>query len=200
MENSKTKRLCALFGSPVRDGSSSRLHESFLSRCAGVEVLRFDISSMNIRPCTGCLVCSDGRACSIDDDMTLIYDAVSGSGYLSFSYPLYFSSMPGPFKNFIDRCNLLWQRNRLGLYPAAGQKGVIFATAGSVYRDMFSPSITVVSHLMNSLGGRLDRENSICIGGLDSSEGLNKYNELLSEPCIFDRAALSFLTDMTKKI
>lgn len=155
---------------------------------------------MNIHPCTGCLVCSDGRACSIDDDMSAVYDAVSHSEYLSFSYPLYFSSMPGPFKNLIDRCNLLWQRRRLGLYPASGQKGVIFAAAGSVYRDMFTPSMTVISHLMNSLGGKLDRGNSLCLGGLDSSEGRKAYDEMLSVPDILERAAVSFLADTTKKI
>jgi multimeric flavodoxin WrbA len=148
---------------------------------------------MNIQPCTGCLCCADGKACSLDDDMLSVYDAVTASEYLSFSFPLYFSSMPGPFKNFIDRCNLLWQQNRLGLYPALGQRGIVFATGGSVYREMFSPSMTVISHLMNSLGGKLDRDSSICLGGLDSCEGRRVYDDILSVPDLLSRTAASFL-------
>lgn len=88
-------------------------------------------------------------------------------------------------KNVIDRCNLLWQRKQLGLYPASGQKGMIFSAAGSQYRDMFKPSMTVISHLMNSIGGSLDRDLSLCVSGTDSEEGKKRYEQLLFSPQTF---------------
>ena len=132
--------------------------------------------------------------------MDRVYDAIARSEYLSFSYPLYFSSMPGPLKNLIDRCNLLWVRNRLGRYPVSGQRGIAFASAGSEYRDMFTPSLTVISHLMNSLGGRLDRGNSVCLGGLDTEKGRAAYEQLLSDSETLSSAVVSFLSGTSKKV
>lgn len=108
--------------------------------------------------------------------------------------------MPGPLKNLIDRCNLLWMRRRMGLAAKSEQKGLVIATAGSVYRDMFTPSMTVISHLMNSLGGRLDREQSIGVPGLDSAEGRDACERLCSDKAELSLRAASFLETDAKKI
>lgn len=132
--------------------------------------------------------------------MMLIYEALECCSHVSFSFPLYFSSMPGPLKNLIDRCNLLWMRRRLNAAAPAQQKGIVIATAGSVYRDMFNPSMTVVSHLMNSFKGKLDRESSICIPGLDTAEGISAYEQLISDKAELTRRADAFLGTDAKKI
>lgn len=165
-----------------------------------MRIERFHVYSMDIRPCTGCLGCSDGKGCVIRDDMIPVYDALTRGSFITFSFPLYFSSMPGPLKNLIDRCNLLWMRRRLGLYPSSGQKGLVIATAGSVYRDMFNPSLTVISHLMNSLGGGLDRENSLLMPGMDSADGKAAYDARLSDAAECARRAGSFLSGDIKKV
>lgn len=132
--------------------------------------------------------------------MPRIYDSLSRCSHITFSFPLYFSSIPGPLKNLIDRCNLLWMRHRTGILSPSGQKGLVIATAGSVYRDMFNPSMTVISHLMNSLGGKLDRESSICVSGLDTEAGRGAYERLCSDRAELVCRAVSFLGTDAKKI
>jgi len=113
--------------------------------------------------------------------MHLIYDALRCADIITFSFPLYFSSMPSQMKAVIDRCELLWQEKRRGAVSAPSRTGMAFITAGSSYKNMFLPSITVLSHLMNSLGGTLDREHSILVDALDSPEGRKKYDEIIGD-------------------
>jgi multimeric flavodoxin WrbA len=111
--------------------------------------------------------------------MDQIYKSVLESEFISFSFPLYFSSIPGPLKTVIDRFQPFWELSRQGLYPTKGQSGVAFVTAGSEYKEMFTPSQTILRHLMNSINGSFDKEKSIFCAGLDTEEGMANYQKVL---------------------
>jgi hypothetical protein len=89
--------------------------------------------------------------------------------------------MPGPLKSVIDRFQPFWELARQGLYPAKGQSGRAFVTAGSDYKEMFSPSQTILRHLMNSINGSFDRERSVFCADLDTDEGIAAYQKILGE-------------------
>ncbi|HEY1406047.1 MAG TPA: flavodoxin family protein, partial [Spirochaetota bacterium] len=163
-------KIAAFFGSPRKNGFSSRLHEAVLS-AAHDQVRRFYIHEMKILPCTGCGHCRSQISCIHNDDMNEIYDAVLSSSILSFSFPLYFSSIPGPLKTMIDRFQPFWEAARREEYPACGQTASVFITAGSRYKDMFLPSTTIIRHLMNSIHGTFSSERSIYCSNLDGEDG-----------------------------
>ena len=115
--------------------------------------------------------------------MTHVYEAIRGAQLVVFSSPLYFSSLPSQMKAVIDRCQLLWSEARRGAYPAKNQTGMALLTAGSEYKDMFTGSLAVLRHLMNSLGGRLSGQRILC-PGLDSCEGRDNFSRLLEGPAL----------------
>jgi multimeric flavodoxin WrbA len=117
--------------------------------------------------------------------MNQLYSAITSADLVSFSFPLYFSSLPGSMKNAVDRCNLLWQRKRLGLYSGDRQQGIFFCTAGSEYHDMFSPSVSVLSHFMNSIGGKLRKDLCLTVPGMDTEAGKKYFETLLLDRVSF---------------
>jgi len=113
--------------------------------------------------------------------MSLIIESVLSSDVITFSFPLYFSSIPGPMKTMIDRFQVLWEASRRGEYPVKDQRGLAFVTAGSEYSGMFAPSTTILRHLMNSLGGSFCVDESILCPGLDTDKGLASYRKILED-------------------
>jgi multimeric flavodoxin WrbA len=166
----------AVFGSPRKNGFSSRLHEAYLSAAHG-EVRRFYIENMDIHPCNGCLCCAESFRCVYQDSMNDFFDALRPASIVTFSFPLYFSAMPGSVKTMIDRFQPLWEESRIGKPSCRpGIDGRAFITAGSAYRNMFQPSITILRHLLHSIGGQFNRNDSIFCKNLDSAGGVEIFN------------------------
>jgi multimeric flavodoxin WrbA len=144
-------------------------------------VYRRYIPEMNITPCTGCLSCAKTGSCVFHDDMTDLISDIAASSLVTFSFPLYFTSLPGPLKNMIDRLQPVWQENRL---PAAEKReralsSIAFITAGSSYNDMFGPSVRILSHAVKTLGGSFDREHSVFCENTDSPDSPYLYKKAL---------------------
>ncbi len=161
------KRALAIYGSPRRDGVTSRLHDAFLSGLAGVEVTALRAYELDIRPCTDCGSCRDEFACVHRDGMSGLYAALRDCDLLSISSPLYFSSPPAPLKAFIDRCQVFWE---LGLRePGAlrGKRGFFIAAGAGDYAGMFEPSVTVIRHYFNTLGCEFREEDFLLVRGTD---------------------------------
>jgi multimeric flavodoxin WrbA len=182
LQESKTNiDICAFFGSPRADGYSSKMHEAFLSKAHNKVVRRFHIYEMKINPCMGCHFCKKNLSCYQKDDMSEIYDTVKSSNLLTFSFPLYFSSIPGPMKTMIDRFQLLWEESNRGIYPLKNQRAMSFISAGSEYKDMLLPSVKILTHLMNSIEGEYLRDESFLCNGLDKENGNEKFKRILSD-------------------
>lgn len=140
---------------------------------------------MNVHHCTGCLACKKTGICIFNDDMTKLIADISDSSFVTLSFPLYFTSLPGPLKNVIDRLQSVWQANRLHSSEKrqSSLSSIAFITAGSSYTDMFTPSIRILSHAVKTLGGTFDRQNSVFCENLDSDDYGALYKKAL------DRAA-----------
>ena len=103
-------KILLINGSPKGGGSNSlRLSEAFLegfrSVAGDAEIERVDLREKQIEPCRGCFCCwskTPGR-CVIDDDMAELLEKRIRADLVVWSFPLYFFSVPGPLKNFIDR-------------------------------------------------------------------------------------------------
>lgn len=100
-------KILALFSSPRPGSNSTFLLETILGEAEkkGHEVRRMDLVPMDIRPCTGCMTCwtNDERACIIDDDYSLIADAIWWADYIFMATPLYYWWVSLPLKAALDR-------------------------------------------------------------------------------------------------
>ena len=80
---------------------------------AGAEVEILDLIGKNIAPCNGCNFCADAGECSINDDMQSIYDKLEEADGVFIGTPVYFWSVSGQVKVFIDRTFALMQSGKL---------------------------------------------------------------------------------------
>lgn len=72
---------------------------------AGSEVIRNNISELNVGPCRGCFSCWSGTPgeCVIKDDMESVRPLIADSDLFVISTPVYVDGMTGPTKTFLDR-------------------------------------------------------------------------------------------------
>ena len=104
------KKILVLNGSP-KNGNSSTLTvtKAFvdgLIESGEYEVEYVNLSSLNIKPCTGCLSCwgrTAGECVIKNDDIPSFKAKVEEADIFIESYPLFFFGMPGTMKVFTDR-------------------------------------------------------------------------------------------------
>jgi multimeric flavodoxin WrbA len=113
--NSKERRMIRLLvisGSPVKESSTDTLlaeacnklrHE--LGEAASVKVDFIKLNDLKYIPCQACGKAPTPDYCFFTDDMTKLYPLVAECDCLLFGSPVYFDSVSGQAKMFIDRCN-----------------------------------------------------------------------------------------------
>lgn len=102
-------KVLVLNGSPRMERSNSlRLTHAFLEglgETCDIDIEEITVSKMNIEPCLGCLNCwkrTPGK-CFRDDDMAEAIQKYVTADLVVWSFPLYYYSLPGQLKCFLDR-------------------------------------------------------------------------------------------------
>ncbi|MBI4294683.1 MAG: flavodoxin family protein [Chloroflexi bacterium] len=98
-------RVLGISGSPRKNGNTQILLEEALAsaREAGAEAELIILQGKDIKPCDGCEACSKTGRCHINDDMQPLYDKLLETDAIIFGTPIYFFSMTGQLKVFMDR-------------------------------------------------------------------------------------------------
>lgn len=137
-------KVLLINGSPKGTNSNTlRLTEAFLEGflTASCEVTRLQLNQLDIRPCLGCFSCwskTPGQCC-IHDDMAHCLELLIESDVILWSFPLYYYSVPGALKNFIDRQlpmvlpfmdSKSENGGHFGRYTSAAKRHVILSTCG----------------------------------------------------------------------
>ena len=99
------KNVLKLSSSPRRNGNSDLLCDRFLegAKSSGHTVEKIFIKDKNINYCTGCSSCSMGKSCPQKDDMPEILEKMINADVIVMATPVYFYTMCGQMKTFIDR-------------------------------------------------------------------------------------------------
>ena len=112
--------VLGLSGSPRMGGNTEQLLYEVLrgAREAGAESRLIEIADLDISGCLHCDYCSRTGDCKINDDMRLVYDALSAADRVVIASPLHFMTVTAQLKAAIDRCQCLWARKfQLKLAP-----------------------------------------------------------------------------------
>lgn len=99
------KNVLIISSSPRKGGNSDLLCDRFAQGAleSGNNVEKVFLSSKNIGYCRGCGVCNSTHKCVQKDDMTEILDKMIKADVIVLATPVYFYSMDGQLKTFIDR-------------------------------------------------------------------------------------------------
>lgn len=100
------KNILVVSGSPRKGGNSDTLCDQFIlgAKEAGNKVEKISLREQKINYCTGCGACNDSHKCVLKDDMVKLLDKMMAADVLVLASPVYFYTIDGQMKTFIDRC------------------------------------------------------------------------------------------------
>ncbi|MCD6419013.1 flavodoxin family protein [bacterium] len=152
------KKIIGIVGSGRRNSNSERLLEAALNSAAKhhctTEII--DILDMNFSGCNECNECLKTGRCIIKDDLTQIYDRLASADGIIISAPVYFYSLPGQLKLFVDRFQALWARRYiLGIEPERERIGGLISIAGSKGKRVFDGVILPIKYFFIVQGVKL---------------------------------------------
>jgi multimeric flavodoxin WrbA len=129
-------KIAAFNGSPRVGGNIEILLAETIRPIenAGIEVARFTLNRMNIRPCQDCGGCEGTGRCVQKDDMASISDAIRQSDRFVLASPIFFFGLSAQAKTMIDRCQAFWCEKYLLKQPIPegenGRKGLLLLVGG----------------------------------------------------------------------
>jgi multimeric flavodoxin WrbA len=99
------KNVLIISASPRKNGNSDILCDRFAqgAKESGNSVEKVFLASKNIGYCRGCGVCNNTHKCVQKDDMAEILDKMVNADVIVLATPVYFYTMDGQMKTFIDR-------------------------------------------------------------------------------------------------
>lgn len=114
------KKVLILSASPRKGGNSDTLCDRFAQGATerGHKVEKVFLASQNIGYCRGCGVCNSTHKCVQRDDMAEILDKMVEADVIVLATPVYFYSMDGQMKTFIDRTVPRMVQEKLVLFMA----------------------------------------------------------------------------------
>lgn len=106
------KKVLIVSASPRKNGNSDILSEQFRKGAeeAGHEVETIIVRDLKLNYCIGCFACLKTGRCVQEDAMNDILTKMIDADDICFSTPVYYYSLSGQMKVFLDRCNPLYER------------------------------------------------------------------------------------------
>lgn len=108
------KNVLIICGSPRKDGNSDLLAAQFAKGAteSGNKVEIVYIRDQKLNYCVGCLSCLKTGRCFQQDDANSLLPKMMEADVVCFSCPVYYYSVSGQMKVFIDRMNPLYGKMR----------------------------------------------------------------------------------------
>lgn len=103
-----------IISTSLRNNSNSEILAHYFEKGAkddNNEVKFLSLKNFDLRFCSGCLSCVKTNKCIIKDDMSKVIDEISNSDVLCFATPIYYYSLSGQLKTFLDRLNPLYGKD-----------------------------------------------------------------------------------------
>jgi multimeric flavodoxin WrbA len=157
-------KAVAIYGSPRRNGNTDKLLDGFVEGLKtsarfsmGEQILNIEkiiVSNLKISPCRECRHCSIDGECIVKDEMQQIYPKMMECDLLIIASPIFFTSVSGQLKIFIDRFQRFWAlKYELGknIISETGRKGILIACAGSKPPDIFDCTKKIIRAMFDVL-------------------------------------------------
>ncbi|MHC4870643.1 MAG: flavodoxin family protein [Planctomycetota bacterium] len=164
-------KVVGITGSPRKHSISTKLLNTSLEQCRknGWDICRYNIPELNIEPCRACNSCHKTCSCIIQDAAEEIFRNIESAEFVIISSPVYFYSITGQLKVFIDRCQPVWVKRFIKKehYSAVNAPCLFISTAGnSETENLFTASKLVIKVFANTMG--LLEPDNILVADSDS--------------------------------
>lgn len=133
------KKIILVNASPRKNGNCSMAMDIIRENVVNAEVEVFTLNEKNVQPCLGCNACKmkETAFCVQKDDMAALLSRLDSCDALVIASPIYFGTVNGPAKTFLDRIYPFFNPSKENMTIATkfGKKCAILLTAGSMPRD-----------------------------------------------------------------
>lgn len=192
-------KLVAVYGSPRRDGNTDILLNKFLegvSSCGmmdqgSLKVEKIFTSNLRISPCRECGNCSKTGECVVQDEMQALYCQLIDCDFLAVASPVFFTTVSGYLKTFIDRFQRLWALKyelKRKIIVKENRKGILISTAGSEPEDIFNCTKKVMRALFDVL--YIEYSRDFLFNNTDKKGDILKNQDALQQVYDFGRKGL----------
>ncbi|MBN1755010.1 flavodoxin family protein [bacterium] len=150
----KGLKVIGIAASPRGQSNSTALLKAALKgvESQGITTRILELIKYNVLQCMGCNICVHDGKCRLVDDMYDLYPEVSAADGILFATPIYFYSLPGFAKIFIDRFQLYWVKKYvLKEKMSCRGLGAMIAVAGTKGEKVFLPSELTLKYFFDSL-------------------------------------------------
>ena len=166
------KNVIVVSSTPRVGGNSEILAKQFAegARAAGHNVEFVSVRDLGLKFCTGCMVCQKTHGdCVLKDGMAPLYQKVQNADVLAFATPVYYYSVSGQLKTFLDRLNPLYVREN------SFKEVYLLATAAEDEEAAMDGSVTAVQ-------GWIDCFDGVALKGVLRGVGLEDRGEANNSP------------------
>ena len=166
------KNILVIVGSGHVQGNTSSLTDAFIkgAKETGHHVQKI-ILNKNIQGCLGCGSCQkNAHQCVIKDDMINYYSLFNKADILVLASPLYFWSISGRLKSFIDRLYAISTNDE---YPS--KDTYLLMTCGSKGGHAFEQAVSFYHFFTNAL--KWKNQGMVLAGGCKENHIDEKYLE-----------------------
>jgi len=161
----KIIKTLILNGSPRAKGDGKYIIEKLQGQLNG-SVHVIDVYKEEFSPCIDCRYCWTNCKCSINDDMTKLYESIDTFDNIVISSPVYFSELSGPLLSYTSRFQRYYAEKYLmkdHTFEMKVKKGAVILTAGGDCRSIQRPIDTaeiILSHINTKIIGTISTMNT----------------------------------------
>jgi len=148
---SKSKKIIAFFGSPRKEGKTTKLVEQVIAgaKSAGAEVAVYYLNDEDVMGCQACYFCRKNEGCATKDKLQPIYQEIKEADGLVAGFPIYLNNICGQSKLFMDRLFPMIAADFSPRYP--GKKIVTVYSQGQPDKNLYTSAIEANDSLMKDL-------------------------------------------------
>jgi len=176
--------IVAIYGSPRRKGNTAQLLERAVqgARERGASVREFVLRDLQISPCLEIYACKKDGECAIRDDFQQVRDELLKAKGIMLASPIFFYSVTGQTKVFMDRFQSLWVKKYLIEQTPFGQwtpkrKGYFISVGATKGKKLFDGTLLTLKYFFDTIDAELS--NSLLCRGLDEPEDVQGHPDLL---------------------
>ena len=145
-------KIVVFTGSPRKNGFSAQLLSKVIegAEASGAEVVAYDLNDDGIRGCQSCFYCRANEGCATKDTLQPMYQDIKEADGIVVTLPIYFYSISGQAKTWIDRLYPMMAPDFSARYP--GKKIVAIYAQGNADLTAFQASIEGTNQIFKLFG------------------------------------------------
>lgn len=163
------KKIVVVSSSLKNQSSSEILAKSFINGALSAEneIKFISLKTLKLKYCIGCLSCQSHNKCVLDDEMNELYEVFQEADVLVLATPIYFYSICGQLKTFLDRLNPLFSREN------KFKEVYLLTTAADKEESAIDKAVTTVKGWIECFEG-VSLKGVLCGTGINDIKDITK--------------------------